>query len=56
VAVFGTSRAEPLVRDVAARYAAETGRPAHVFTDSGPGAAETGVLLVEPAELANDPW
>src|SRR6266540_2400747 len=52
VAVFGTSEAEALVRDVAARYRAETGREAAVFTQSGPGAAETGVLLLEPEEFA----
>jgi len=51
VAIFGTTNAEPLVRDVAARYAEETGRPARVFTDSGPGAEETGVLLLEPPEV-----
>jgi len=45
VAVFGTSEAEHVVRDLAARYAAETGRAVRVFTESGPGAAETGVLL-----------
>jgi galactokinase len=48
VAILGTSGAEAVVRDVAARYAAETGREAAVFTESGPGAAETGVLLLEP--------
>ena len=48
VAVFGTTRAEAVVRAVAARYGAETGREAQVFADSGPGAAETGVLLLEP--------
>lgn len=48
VAVLATRGAEALVRDVAARYGAETGRAAQVFTDSGPGAAETGVLLFEP--------
>ena len=51
VAVLGTSRAESVVRDVATRYAEETGRPARVFTDSGPGAEETGVLLLEPTEI-----
>jgi galactokinase len=44
VAVFGTSAAEGVVRDLAARYAAQTGRTACVFTESGPGAAEIGVL------------
>lgn len=45
VAVLGTIDAEGVIRDLAARYAAETGRVASVFTGSGPGAAETGVLL-----------
>jgi len=48
VAVFGTREAEGCVWEIAARYAAETGRTATVFTDSGPGAAETGVLTVKP--------
>ena len=46
VAVLGTSHAEAAVRQLAARYEAETGRKTRVFTESGPGAAETGVLLV----------
>jgi len=54
VAILGTSGAEALVRDVAARYGAETGREAGVFTESGPGAAETGVLLLEADALASD--
>jgi L-arabinokinase len=44
VAVFGTREAEGCVREIAARYAAETGRSTTVFTESGPGAAELGVL------------
>jgi galactokinase len=52
VAVLGTNEAEALVRDVAARYETETGRETRVFSDSGPGAAETGVLCLEFAELA----
>jgi galactokinase len=44
VAVFGTRGAEGLVRELAARYGEETGRQATVFTESGPGAIETGVL------------
>ncbi len=44
VAIFATSDAESVVRDLAARYSAESGREAHVFAESGPGAAETGVL------------
>ena len=43
VAVLGTNDAEGVIRDLTARYAAETGRAASVFTGSGPGAAETGV-------------
>jgi L-arabinokinase len=50
VAVFGRDDAEPLVRDIARRYAAESGRTAHVFADSGPGADETGVLVVDMRE------
>ena len=45
VAMLGRSDAENVVREIAARYGAETGRATRVFTDSGPGAAETGVLL-----------
>ena len=48
VAVFGTTDAEPYVRDLAARYSAETARATggggRVFAESGPGAAEAGVL------------
>jgi galactokinase len=44
VAVLGTREAEGCVREIAARYGAETGRTANVFTESGPGATETGVL------------
>ena len=52
VAVFGRRDAAALVRDVAARYGAETGRETGVFTSSGPGAAETGVLLLEPDDMS----
>src|SRR5205814_1018918 len=52
VAVIGTSEAEAVVREVAARYRAETGRDVVVFTDSGPGMAETGVLMLAPDELS----
>jgi L-arabinokinase len=44
VAVLGTEGAEALVREIAARYRAETGREAGVLTGSGPGVAEAGVL------------
>jgi len=56
VAVLGTSEAGPLVRELATRYGAETGRDATVFTESGPGAGETGVLLLEPEELVSGRW
>jgi galactokinase len=46
VAVLGTTESEPLVREIAARYASESGRVAELFTRSGPGAAELGVLVV----------
>ena len=35
VAVFGTTGGEGLVREIAARYAAETGRETHIFAESG---------------------
>ena len=47
VAVFGTTDAEPVVRQIAARYTAETSHEARVFTESGPGAADTPVLEVD---------
>jgi galactokinase len=47
VAVLGTVGAEPVVREIASRYGDETGLSADVFVESGPGADETGVLLVE---------
>jgi galactokinase len=44
VAVLGTREAEDVVREVAARYAVETGRATLVFTESGPGVEQIGVL------------
>ena len=52
VAILGGEQAASVVREVAARYESETGRRAEVFEESGPGAAETGVLVVGPGELA----
>jgi L-arabinokinase len=46
VAVIGTDDAEATVREIAARYSAESGLPAEVFVESGPGAEETGVLFI----------
>jgi galactokinase len=45
VAVLGRSDAEPAVREIARRYAMESGRPAEVFAGSGPGAEEVGVVV-----------
>jgi len=47
VAVIGTDAAESVVREIAAVYAAEAGVASDVFVDAGPGAEETGVLLIE---------
>jgi L-arabinokinase len=44
VAILGVESAEPVVREIASRYAAETGRMAEVFSESGPGAAQLGVV------------
>jgi L-arabinokinase len=46
VAILGTDRAGSLVSEIARRYQHETGRRAEVFDESGPGAAETGVLVI----------
>ena len=45
VAVLGRSDAEAEVREIARRYAKETGREAEVFAGSGPGAEEIGVVV-----------
>ncbi len=50
VAVFGREEAQPEVEAIAIRYAGDT-RGAEVFTGSGPGAAETGVLVLPPLPL-----
>jgi galactokinase len=47
VAILGTVDAEPAVRDIAAAYSRETGRVSELFTDSGPGAAEIGVMRLD---------
>ena len=44
VAILGADAAEVVVREIAARYAEETGRRAEVFAGSGPGMAQRGVL------------
>jgi galactokinase len=55
VAVLGRSDAADAVREIAVRYQTETGRRAEVFADSGPGAEQTGVLVLTPAEMAVQP-
>ena len=45
VAMLGADDAEPAVREIARRYAEETGRGAEVFVGSGPGAEEVGVVV-----------
>jgi len=47
VAIIGTDAAESVVREIAAAYAAEAGVASDVFVDAGPGAEETGVLLID---------
>jgi L-arabinokinase len=47
VAILAREDSEAMVRELAARYTTETGRPAEVFARSGPGAAESGVLEVD---------
>lgn len=42
VAILGRASAVSAVREIAARYAAETGRAPHVFAGSSPGAAAFG--------------
>jgi L-arabinokinase len=54
VAVIGSDAAEPVVREIAARYAEESGRSADVFVESGPGAEETGVLLIDGAARTDE--
>lgn len=51
VAVFSTDAAAGQLRTLASRYSAETGRTAEVFEGSSPGAAATGVLILDPAVL-----
>ena len=47
VAILGIDDAEHGVREIANRYSAESGLAADVFVESGPGAEETGVLLID---------
>ncbi|MGH7632654.1 MAG: galactokinase, partial [Gemmatimonadaceae bacterium] len=51
VAILGAADAEGGIRVLADRYAAEVGQPLNVFTSSGPGAEQSGVLTLYPHEL-----
>lgn len=48
VAILARADALPLVREIATRYSAESGRDAVLFTGSSPGAGETGCLAIGP--------
>jgi len=50
VAVLADARARDAVLDIAHRYAEETGRDAHVFEGSSPGAARIGAVRLDPAK------
>jgi L-arabinokinase len=49
VAILGAAGAGEVVRGIAARYAAETGRDAYIFDGSSPGAAHTGAIRIDRA-------
>jgi L-arabinokinase len=49
VALLCDATAGAVVRDIAARYAARTGRGARVVEGSSPGAARMGALRLDPA-------
>jgi L-arabinokinase len=46
VAVLGRADAGPVVDEVAATFARETGHPPHVFSGSSPGAAAFGHVVL----------
>jgi L-arabinokinase len=49
VAVLGTPDADAAISSIVERYESETGHRPVVFTGSSPGAAEFGVLTLQPA-------
>jgi galactokinase len=49
VAVLGDAGVRETVREIAHRYAVETGRDAYVFEGSSPGAARIGAIRLEPS-------
>jgi len=48
VALLADATAGDVVRDIARRYAEETGRHAYVFEGSSPGAARVGAIRLDP--------
>jgi hypothetical protein len=50
VAVLADVGARDAVHGIARRYAEETGRAAHVFEGSSPGAARIGAIRLDPAD------
>jgi L-arabinokinase len=52
VAILGGADAEPCVREIAARYAAESGIEARVFVGSSAGAAALGTIAATPVSIA----
>ena len=50
VAVLADVGARDAVQGIARRYAEETGRAAHVFEGSSPGAARIGAIRLDPAD------
>jgi galactokinase len=51
VAVLGRPGADAAIEEIAARYGAETGRPAYVFRSTSPGAAAFGWRSIAGEEL-----
>ena len=49
VALLADATAGDVVRDIAHRYAEETGRHAYVFEGSSPGAGQIGTIRLDPA-------
>jgi L-arabinokinase len=48
VAILANADAGPAVRDIARRYSTETGRDAHIFEGTSPGAARVGAIRIDP--------
>ena len=50
VALLAEAHAGDTIRAVARQYVEETGRDAHVFEGSSPGAARIGAIRLEPGQ------